>query len=398
MGGLLAKAVLSLGLVVCALPASQYAQDATLRASAPKEAARITSRDARVVVSTLGRRFEENPEFKPSAGDLANIRAVLSVQPLEPKLLSIIGVGHDVSGHTKHAADVMRVANRVSRRDSISGLYLIENASASGDVRETLRHYNAVLSTQPSLNGVLLPILSSAIVYPEIRTELRSYLKDGTKWTREFLAVVAEKGSATDLEALLLPLPKALSTDEYAPILASVLHRIAIEGDRASALRFAAATIPDFSASYLTDLAPHPATLDKQLGLFAWTFPPDDGIQAEIGDGKSLQVRAEPLARGIVAVRDLLLEAGGRYQLAHSLEYEPGSAQIDARWSADCINSAGTVRFWEQRLPAARAKGTFRSILTVPQGCKAVRITLFAEGPDGQMPSMLKIADLIFSK
>lgn len=398
VGALAVRAMLALAAVGCAVPAYRYSEVATLRAIAPLDASRMAPHDAKALENALGGRFDSNPEFKPSARDIANIRSTLVGQPLEPKLLGILGLAYAASGDPKRAAETMGVANRASRRDGVSGLYLIESASASGDVKATLRHYNAVLLTKPGLNAALLPILSSAIAYPEIRAELRSYLQIPAKWVPQFLAVAAERGDLTHLQALLLPLPVALLNDEYAPTLASVLHRIAVEGDRDSAVRFAVTAIPGLSGASLSNLTPDPVTRDKRLGLFAWTFPPNDGIRAEVGNNGSLQISAAPLARGAVATRDLLLVAGAKYQLVQQLEYGSGSARVDARWSADCVTPSGITRFWEQRLPSSGALAAYQSELVVPQDCKLVRMTFFIEGPDGQMPVTLGLSGLLLSR
>ena len=392
------KTVFALAAISWAVPAFHYAEVAALRTNAPLQAAKLAAEDAKVLGHVLGTRFDSNPGFKPGAKGVSDIRTALVAQPLEPKLLGAMGLAYEAQGDTKQATKVMRVAYRASRHDSVSGLYLIENASASGDVKATLKHYNTVLSTQPDLNAALLPILSSAIAYPEIRTAVRPYLQSNAKWVSTFLTVAAEKSSVNDLQALLLPLPKALLSEEYAPILASVLYRMAVEGGRNGALRFASAAIPGLSPATLTNLTADPATLDKRLGGFAWTFPPHDGIQVQVGEDKSLQINADPLRRGTVAVRDFLLEAGGKYNLVQRLDFGSGSGRINARWSAECITSTGIEPFWEQRLPISSVRGRYRSELAVPQGCKVVRLALFVEGPDGQIPATLALSGLLLSK
>lgn len=392
------KAILMLTAVGCALATYRFAEVAALRGNAPLEETQIAPHDAKALANALGSRFDSSPEYKPSARDMADVYSALARQPLEPKLLGILGLAYEASGDAKRAAETMRIANRASRRDSVSGLYLIESTSASGDVNATLRHYNAVLSTRPELNAALLPILSSAIAYPEIRAELRRYLQIPGKWVPAFLDVAAAKGNLTDLQALLLPLPKALLADEYALILANVLHRIAVEEGRASALRFAEATIPTLSPTSFANMNLDATTRDKRLGLFAWTFPDNDGLQVEVGEDKSLRIYADPLARGIVATRDFLLDAGRKYQLVEHLDYGPGLGRVDVRWAADCITPAGTAPFWQKRLTASGSAGGYRSELIVPEDCSVVRMNLHIEGPDGQMPETLSISGLLLSR
>lgn len=391
MVGLLAKSVLGLAVVASALPAMQYAQVATLRASAPDEAARIAPSDAWVLASTLGRRFEENPEFKPSTGDLGNIKAALATQPIETKLISVLGLAYDAAGNSKQASGLMELANRTSRRDVVSGLYLIEAASSDGDVPKTLRHYNAVLSTQPELHPTLLPILASAISYPEIRTALRPYLEVPTRWAPPFVASAAENSIPGDLQALLLPLSAELSREEYTPALAKVLYRLAMQGDKGAAASFAQAIIPGFSSSELSNLSVSTKTQDKRLGSLAWTFPPVDGIRVEPDADNSMQISAEPLARGIVASRELIIDGPETYQFMQRLDYSPGAAKITARWTAECITPTGRQHFWEQRLPQNEQQDTYRSVLNIPANCKIMRMALEVEGADSQLPSLLTI-------
>lgn len=398
MAGLALRATLGLAAAGCTVLAYRYAEVSMLRANAPLEAAKIEPHDAKALAHALGSRIDNNPELKPSVGDLADIRAALQAQPLEPKLLSIMGLTYEASGDKKLAAIAMRVANRVSRHDSISGLYLIESTSASGDVKATIKQYNVVLLTHPDLYAALLPILSAAITYPEIRMELRPYLQIGAKWAPAFLALAAEKSSVTDLQALLLPLPKALLGEEYATIMAGVLHRFVIEGDRASAMRFAAAVVPNLPFNSLSSLSLDPPMRDPRLGQFAWTFPPANGLRAEVGVDQLIQINAEPLASGIVAVRDLLVEGGKTYKLVQHLDYSSSLAPINARWSADCITQNGASRFWEQNLPISGVEGGVQSYFDVPHGCKVARLTLSIDGPDGQMPATLSIKEVTLSR
>lgn len=395
--GMAVRVVLALAIIGCAGPAFRYAEVAALRTNAPLQARKLAPYDATALANALGSQFDGNSEFKPSAQDFADVRTALVAKPLEPKLLGIGGLSYEATGNTERAAEVMRVANRASRRDVVSQLYLIESASASGDVKAALRHYNSALSVHPELNAALLPILSSAIAYPEIRAELRPYLQSGVKWAPAFLAVAAEKGSVTNLQALLLPLPEPLLSEEYSSILAHVLHRIAVEGARSDALRFASAVVPGVSPVSFSNLGPDGITLDKRLGLFAWTFPPNDGVQVQVDEGKSLQIHADPLARGTAAARDLLLQSGN-YQLVQRLQYGSGSGRVDARWSADCITDAGSMRFWDQRLPTSGVQGVYRSNLAVPQDCMVVRMSLAVEGPDGQMPATLALSGLVLAR
>jgi hypothetical protein len=193
---------------------------------------------------------------------------------------------------------------------------------------------------------------------------------------------------------LLLPLSSELTREEYAPALAKVLYRLSLDGDKEAAARFAQAMGPDFSSSELSNISVSAKTLNKRLGLFAWTFPSVEGLRVDPSSDNSMQISAEPLSRGIVASRDLLVDGPETYQFMQRLDYGSGTHKIVARWTAECVTTTGRKRFWEQRLPSNEQQGTYRSLIDIPANCKIMRIGLEIEGADSQFPSLININGL----
>lgn len=395
VGGLAVRAMLALAAAGCAVPAYRYAEVATLRANAPLDASRIAPHDAKALANALGSRFDSNPEFKPSARDLADIRATLVEQPLEPKLLGILGLAYEASGGPKRATEVMGVANRASRRDVVSQLYLIESASASGDVQATLRHYNVALLTHPELRETLLPILAAAITFPEVRSAVLPYLKSRVDWSWAFLRVASEKSSVADLKSLLSQV-KGIASDplNYAS-LSTVLRRAALEGSREDLAFFANYLVPGLRFEVLLDFGVNSRTTDPRLGTLAWNFPAVENIALERDGDQAITINADPLARGVVAVRDFLLEGGRAYHLNQNVSFAAEQSRPTLRWTAACARSnADPIPFWDQVQVNTHNAPAPRNTFTVPADCKLIRMALIIEGPDGQVPASVTLDKL----
>lgn len=399
VGGLAVRAMLALAAVGCAVPAYRYAEVATLRANAPLDASRIAPRDAKALANALGSRFDSNPEFKPSKRDIADIRAALVGQPLEPKLLGILGLAYEASGDSKRAAETMRVAYRASRRDVVSQLYLIESASASGDVQATLRHYNVALLTHPELRETLLPILAAAITFPEVRSAILPYLKSRVDWSGAFLSVASEKSSISDLKSFLPQVKEVASDPLYYASLSKVLRRTALEGSSEDLAYLANYLVPGFRFEVLSDFGVNSRTTDQRLGTLAWNFPAVENITLEQDDDQAITINADPLARGVVAVREILVEGGRAYQLNQNVSLKTEESRPTLRWIAACAHSnADPVPFWDQVQVNMDNGSAPKNTFTVPADCKLIRMSLVIEGPDGQVPASVTLGKLALAK
>lgn len=365
-----------------------------LRVNDPAAALLVSSADARALEKVLGARLSEQANYIPADSDLRAMRRAVINRPLSTNLLSFVGIYRQARGESGQALQAMRLADRLSRRNPVSGLWLIEAASAAGDLPAALGHYHAVLSVHPQMQEALLPVLVGAIEYPEVRAQLRQYLQRPVPWALPFLNLAASTARTEHLGALLTPMPQALLAEEYTPALAVLLQRLATEGRLAELRQLLADIARDYSFAALSDLRFSQETLDQRLGTLSWSFPSLDGIRIDWEGGDGIRISAEPLSRGVVAVRDLPLTAGAKYELKQRVSPVPGWATMDLAWSADCVRPEAAERFWEYRMPRAAMYGAAPLILQVPQSCNLVRLTLSATGPDGQLTAGAEVGQL----
>lgn len=389
--GSLLKGLAAVGLALAAVAAYRLSTLAALRVSDPEVALRQQPVDALAARAVLGSRLVEGaePEIEP-----AHLQIALRNQPLAADLLAMQGLLLDEQGKPEPALKAVRLANRVSRRSAPANLRLIEAASASGDVPAAVQHYHAALAVHPELEKPLLRILAQGIAYPEVREALNPYLAQPSRWTGAFLDEASPTTNAADLAALLQPLPKGLLAEDYQARLAAILHRLAVEQGGEAAARFAVQIIPGFVPGTLSKLGLSPQTRDPRLGPLGWNLQGSDRIVVNVREGQVLELTAQPLSRGPVAVRDVLVQGGRNYVITQRVTFGSEAAKAGLRWSAACVGKEGAKPFWDQQVPASQEPVRYRSVVKVPSGCTVMRLTLHVAGPDGQLRATISLGEL----
>ncbi len=389
--GWLLKGLAAAGLALAALPAYHLSALAALRVNDPEAAYRLQPGDALAASTVLASRLAEGAELELDPGDL---RVALRNRPLSADLIAMQGLLLDGEGKPEQALDVMRLASRVSRRSAPANLWLIEAASASGDVPGAVAHYHAALAVHPELEKPLLPILAAGIAFPEVRAALQPYLAQPTRWTGAFLDEASKQAAPADLAALLDPLPKALLAEDYRARLGAILHRLAVEQGEQAAAGMAQQIIPGFASATLSKLGLSAETRDERLGALAWSLKGNERIAVDLGADQVLEVTAQPLSRGQVAARDLLVEGGRSYVLAQRVALGSDAGRVGLRWSAACVSKQGVTPFWDQQVPVSREAVRYRSVVEVPSVCTVARFALHVAGPDGQLPATVSVGEL----
>jgi hypothetical protein len=391
---LTARLLLAAVLIAAIVPTYRYAELAHLREHDPAAAYQNHSADARILASAIGERFSKDPSYIPSANERHNLRVALLYRPLSPDLISIQGLVHDAEGQFAEALAAMQLANQISRRSSLASLWLIEAASNEGDVPSVVGHYHNALSAHPALRDTLLPVLAGGIVYPEIRTALAPYLARPANWTGPFLEVAAKSSNASNLQALLTPLPETLRDETFQSALGSVLERLATDVGGEAATKMAADLVPGLDPQALSVLAPNAQNLDPRLGALAWRFPKSSGISTEPRRGGVLEIEVQPLANGLAAHRDMLVEGGKAYALHQRISLSEPSSDLRLIWRASCRTGGQTTDFWEKRINSGSADTVGPQLLRAPALCRSVTFAFWVEGPDGQRPVTVSLSSL----
>lgn len=392
-------AIVAASSLAAAWPAYEFALVSSLRVTNPAAALKYHPDDSLALAKVVDQRIKLQRGYAANAEDnRAALRSLVST-PLSRASLRIIGMNAEMRGDAARAASAMELSQRVSRRDSLAQVWLLEKAAEKDDFEGFVQHYHFALSVTPELGSVLQPVLVSAVKYPQVRAAIRPYLQNNDGWTSGFLELAANEASPSDLLEMTLPVARWLSDKRYQAPIARIAYRLAADGRWDDAMKLAEATWGDFDSKEFASRGPDLATTDERLGRLAWSLTRGDGISARVAQDGFLDVSMDPLTRGIVAFREVPVNGGGEYDFTQRIKFSGTGESAHISWFADCVASAEESgrRIWNQVVPARSEPTTYRSTIKVPSDCNLLTLTLFGTGPESQPPSNFSISQIEFS-
>lgn len=301
-------------------------------------------------------------------GDVARARALaeaaLVQEPANAAAARTLAMAALLQDREGDAARLFAIAERLSRRDLPTQLWLIEDRVRRNDVAGALLHYDRALRASPESHALLLPVLVDASAAPGIAPPLARLVARQPYWAKPFairlfrdgrspgavaaiaLALDLDPGVAADVN--LLRRAEARLAALNAPALAWRVHSRMSGGARAAIRNGGFEDVPVQSP-------------------FDWSFSTPPPVAARAGSvaghsGLALLVAAESGHGGEAARQLLALEPG-----AYALGFTSGRLSGDERPRLLVrIRCAGTER---DLLAAEAAGGASRQAFTVPEGC-----------------------------
>jgi hypothetical protein len=398
---LLSKACRFVGfalLLVGAAYSTQIAVKSYLREADPKAAYTAYPSDGLAAVNAFAAELKDNPQFIISSRDADAVRASLARHPLNASLLSFYGLRAASIGQSGLANAVMASADVTSRRDAFSQLWMIEQKSGAGDVKGAVSHYNALLSVHPAMQATFLPVLVSAVAYPEIRAAIRPYLTQETRWSAPFLDLASQRAEVGQYQDLVEPIASRIRGDGYAVSNARIIHRMLQSGLADDAWKLFSLVAPDVDVGAFRAFAPNGVNLDPKWLPLSWALSQSEDISASIDGDGAIDVTVAPTARGLIASRDVSVLPSSTYVLGHRSMYESGSPPASLRWSVYCVAPNGPQLIVDRFVPANVNTKLAQLSVQVPGDCNMVRVELSTLGSEGQLSSIFKINDLTFTK
>lgn len=312
----------------------------------------------------------------------ARARGALVESPLEPAMLRIMSVDPTF----KRPERLLDLAERISRRDALVELALIEVSVNAGRVDQALVHYDRALSVFPDMRGVLFPILTNALSEQNIRSALTRLAARQRPWVDPFLALaVRESAKPADVAALLsamsrLPSPPP-SLAEHQATLAGRFVTAQDYRTAASLARMATRTDP----GAIDRVALSPATWQTAARPLTWTGGEAEGVDADLIDDGTAQISARPGATGLALFR-ILVRQPGRYRFKAGVARSPEVDAAAGRWTFLCLKPSGARTLASAAFAAGRT-GSVTTDFDLPRDCGGLRIDLTvdnaASGTDG---------------
>jgi hypothetical protein len=287
-------------------------------------------------------------------------------------------------GQEEKAGRIFRYAERLSRRDPETQLWLIEQSVKRDDVRGALVHYDTVLRSSPGLWPHLQPILISASSDGNIARELNRVLRARPNWSRDLLIRFADEGR--DAVALATVSRGILDqdVDEDRLVLLRVLDRLVSLG------RFDLAWAEYELATRAQGRVP-PLLRDGQfrservLPPFDWDFAdggrlsPERRLRDRSGSSFALYLPVAASTEGEVARQLLRLEPGA-YQLGAQVGEVPQDRLRRPFFKVACTGEPER-RLLQADFPPATASGrSIASRFVVPAGCRNQWLSIWVRG------------------
>jgi hypothetical protein len=343
----------------------------------PAMAYRLAPYDGRITAAyaTSLAGHEATPQDRVRADVLA--KHALQQDPTAVAAAATLGINADVRGDKAAARHYFSYAQRLSRRDLRTQLFMIEDAVQREDIPGALGQYDMTLRVFPNLGEILYPVLASASADPVIRRELVKTLAGKPMWGESFIGFAADKGpDPKSTAALFLNLHRAgVAVPEMAR--ARAVNALIAKGQTEAAWSYYAAIRPGADRRRSRD--PHfTATLETPSQL-DWT-PINDGSGLTTSIQGGIFDFAAAASVGGRMLQQLQLLPPGSYRLSgHTIGIEQPAGALPY-WTLRCQDGRELGRV---EVPnSGVANGNFTGTFSVPAGCPVQTLVLMARSSD----------------
>ncbi len=320
----------------------------------------------------LTSKHEQDIRFAQDLSQRAYKREVVNVTALTT--LALIA---DYAGRERDALANMVAAERLSRRNVPTELWLIEHEAAAGRVNGALRHYDHALRTSASSGHLLYPILIAASSEPEVTMALQALLSADPPWRRTFMSRLADEGNHAPSKAKLAA--SALNLRRDRDLLAHFITRLVERRQYAAAWQLYEHAVGLERARNLVRDGRFYAPGD--MPEFEWALLEEGDLSAvrEISsrtNAMALYVSSSAGAGGRVARQSLKLSAG-RYTFSAVLTGAEDLVDGELVFAINCsAEPAALVMRYKASLTAGR-EDRASVAFAIPQGnCEFQRLTI----------------------
>lgn len=392
----LSPARLAFGVLVVALACFAWL-DATAAAMYrinPDLVLKIKPGDPRSLNVAVDRRtLSEGGITQPSPQEAAALREALLERPLSVSILRQLAMAEQIEARTPHAARLLDISNRISRRDLLTELLLSERAARANRPVESLRHFDAALSTNAEASSLMFGPLARTLEQPDFRPYVARHLD--RPWGPAFLDAAVRTARSTDLLATVVQNPAVQQQERFRRFRGDLISRLVNEGYPALAFEYAAKG-PEAEAAPIKVVGFTRATTDARLGPLLWRMANAGGVYSSLS-GSTVVVDVDPASTGN-AVERLFALPPGSYALAASTRVTDHSENLSADWQVACLARGKARLLARSAAPLGSREGAVRAPFRIDESCQAVRIALVVHNLDDQRDAEIEITHFAIEK
>lgn len=336
-----------------------------------------------------------------STTNLREIRALsvaaLELSPLDSGALAALGYLAEL-GTTREmqVRSLMNLSERISRREPLTVLWLIEWYVARNDIAAVLQRYDMALTVKPSLANVLFPILANSLEDKAIRAEFAQTLVRKRPWQNAAIKYALANGKAAEIAEVLLEHGPLSDGPETASIEAEIFAKLVNSGriDLAAKLY---RRLPGGDPSVLSSLAINARSTAEGRQPVTWAVATTDRFESTIIRDDSLAAMAiavstSALTKNEVA-RKLVIVGPGTYNLSSKIRLN-GASDVRVTLRLDCAGAGRGRNPREVLLPP----GKFSQAIDFGMPCGAYVAGLYVDGGQGQYSSDVVVESLGLSR
>lgn len=304
-------------------------------------------------------------------------KRALQQDPTAVSAAATLGVNASIRGDQAAARRYFTYAQKLSRRDLRTQLFMIEDAVQRNDIPGALHQYDITLRVFPNMGEMLYPVLASASSDPAIRRELVKMLAGKPAWSESFVNFIAGSGpDPKSTAALFLDLRRAgVAMPETARV--GAVNALMAAKQFGAAWSYYAAIRPGADRRRSRD--PRFAANLETPSQLDWT-PINDGSGLTTSIQSGIFDFAAPASVGGPMLQQVQLLPPGTYRLSgHSIGIEQAAGALPY-WTLRCQNGRELGRV---EVPnSGVANGHFAGTFSVPADCPVQTLVLTARTSD----------------
>jgi hypothetical protein len=326
-----------------------------------------------------------NPE---KAGDplIADLgRRALRAQSLNAPALRLLAVYFQMKGDVKKADELIGLATKVTRRDTLSQLWLAQQASERGDAKAVMYHYNIVLRTNAKARNFLFPQVAKLLEDQSYHPAFTPYLSQDNAWLPEFLNFVVLSSDHYPALANAILASRGLPANgiQYRSYEKLIISQLITSQQYPLAQRFYLSLKGATPKTFRT-VALNADTTDPKFAPINWRFETGSGAGANIAQrGGQFEITASASAAnsGVVAQKMLFLEAG-TYKLSQQVNLSSLGKGASASWIIRCLYQGDSSIILSEQMPKSISAKNLTATFVIPAGCNNQSIELALIGGD----------------
>jgi hypothetical protein len=381
--------IAALGLAVFFLTL-QVSVAGVFRATRPDLALRLTPFDARASAE-LADRLASSGSAGVQGPAMALALDAIRRDPLQPEALRVIGqsAGTREAEPGLNATSLMFQAERLSRRDHLTQVWLIRYYLDRGDIGSVMRHFDIALRSSVRARPTMFALLMETANVPAFRQELEQTLEARSVWAHEFAQYVVANGSDFDWAVRIGWKFFDPANESDRPYFQTLLSRLTDAGRHELAWSVHQRLVPRQAGQGSSGFT-NGFELASGLAPFDWTFTQEPDLWAAPENdeqGRTVFRVAAYNGRSGEVARRLVRLLPGAYRAQVRMGDLPVGLQERPEVVVSCATKAADAPLVRLRSDALNADAApVEARFVVPAGCSfqwiAVRISGLASSPD----------------